>query len=32
LDTVTAVATRVEPATGYDVVAHAPHPVLTVRG
>lgn len=32
LDTVTAVATRVQRATAYDVVAHAPCPVLTVRG
>jgi len=32
LDTAAALATRVERATAYNVVAHAPCPVLTVRG
>jgi nucleotide-binding universal stress UspA family protein len=31
-DTLTGIATRVERAVAYDVVAHAPCPVLTVRG
>jgi nucleotide-binding universal stress UspA family protein len=32
MDTLTGVATRLERAIAYDVVAHAPCPVLTVRG
>ena len=32
MDTLTGLATRVERAIAYDVVAHAPCPVLTVRG
>jgi nucleotide-binding universal stress UspA family protein len=32
LDTLTGLVTRVERATAYEVVAHAPCPVLTVRG
>ena len=32
MDTLTSVATRMERAIAYDVVAHAPCPVLTVRG
>jgi nucleotide-binding universal stress UspA family protein len=32
LDTLTGLATRVARATAYEVVAHAPCPVLTVRG
>ena len=32
LDTAAGLATRVERATAYNVVAHAPCPVLTVRG
>jgi nucleotide-binding universal stress UspA family protein len=32
MDTLTEIVTRVERATAYEVVAHAPCPVLTVRG
>ena len=32
MDALTKLATRIERATAYEVVAHAPCPVLTVRG